>query len=121
MTTPPIPERRRHPRVSAAAEAHISLPDGQVEGLTVDLSSHGLRCIVPKEFKPFEKVKVHLALAHFGHNTRWVRAEGVVVRVMPLGGAQGSLPKYEVAVFFPEMSTASRKALDRFLQAQAGR
>ncbi len=104
------PERRRAPRAIATFPILMSDREGPAEATLKDLSSNGLCCIYPQELPEMSILQIDLDLP--GGKARH-RIQGAVVRCEQVQAG------YEVAVYFTEVSSEARAALEAYVTAHA--
>lgn len=107
-------ERRRAPRAPADFPLHIDTTSGPIAGRLKDISENGLCCHFPEALREMTRVGVDVSLPGQAKPARLV---GAVVRCEKLRGA--APPAYEVAVFFTELATDTRAALQHFVSGAA--
>lgn len=106
-------ERRQAPR--AAERVPLSITDGSfdVQAETKDLSASGACCVVSQFIPLMTKVTLQLVVLNGGRQVR-VQCTGVIVRVEPIG--EPAHPRYNVAIFFTDLSDSDRGAISRFVR-----
>ena len=113
------PERRREPRIEADLPLKIGSEDAAVITQTRNISTLGMYCQVETEIPPMTKVSLTLyaPVPGKGKNvvTRKVNCEGVVVRSEPVTEKDGST-RYNVAIYFSDLSEADRKAISLYVK-----
>lgn len=75
-----------------------------------DISEIGLACAAPQEIKEMTMVALNFSLPGA---TELHHVKGAVVRCEPLGGADRG--KYDVAVYFTEITAVTRAALRNYV------
>lgn len=110
----PQAERRRAPRI--AERVVLAITDGGTElsTETKNLSASGAYCTLDRFIAPMSKLQLRFELPERSRRTT-VRCAGVVVRVDPvIAGAERA--RYNVAIFFTELSERNRSAISRFVR-----
>lgn len=104
-------ERRRDSRYERRLRFHVQDGDaGRIAAETINISSRGLYCIVPKLVPAMTKLKVALELPTGEGNTKRMECEGVVVRSeLTDDGA------CRVAIYFLNLDRDAAAALERYL------
>ena len=113
-------ERRMFPRTKVIFPAQI-----RNMGLTIsstdievrDLSCNGVLLRTNRYIEPFTRTEIKMFLPTQDHGKkreREVSAEGVIVRTDPESTTRTN-PEYDVAIFFPSLSTSDREAINSFL------
>jgi PilZ domain len=110
-------ERRKHPRIPKKIPINFKAGLFDFAAETHNISSSGIYCQVDKYIKPLTKVNVDLLLPIRQKDqkiaTREVRCEGVVVRVE---GSQAYEGKFNIAVFFNNISDAARRHISHYIE-----
>ncbi len=110
MSNAPI-ERRAAPRARAGFPLRLS-PTGQAQPAVLrDISTNGLCCDFGEPIADMTLLKVQVELPGSGAQ----ELRGVVVRCDKRRGA--SPPTYEVAIYFTEIATPTRKAIQEYVLA----
>ncbi len=106
-------DRRQAPR--APERVPLSITDGgrdlQVE--TKDLSASGACCVLSQFIPLMTKVTLRLEVQN-GTTRVSIRCTGVIVRIEPIGTPEA--PRYNMAVFFTDLSDQDRGAISRFIR-----
>jgi len=107
-------ERRRVPRI--AEQVVMAITDAGTELTTEshNLSAAGVYCTLDRFLAPMSKVQLHFDLPNGARSSK-VRCTGVVVRVEPVI-ANASRGRFNVAIFFTEVSNRDRSAITRFVR-----
>ncbi|GAB4266297.1 MAG: hypothetical protein Kow0092_19140 [Deferrisomatales bacterium] len=108
-------ERRRDPRYNRALPLRVG--DRGAEGLraeSINVSTRGLYCKVPRYVPPFSKLKVALDLPFAAREPATLECEGVVVRVEPEAESPG-VGEYKLAIYFLELPKADAALIEAFL------
>ena len=108
-------ERRRDPRYDRNLRVHVggSSADG-LRAESINISSRGLYCKVPRYVHPFSKLNVALDLPFVSSGVAKVECEGVVVRVEPEAEMPG-LNEYRLAIYFLNLERHAADAIHAFL------
>jgi hypothetical protein len=113
VTTPePQSERRRAIRALASFPVQLSTP-GQAEPAALrDISEIGLACVSPQRIPEMTLVGLDFVLpgATERHHIR-----GAVVRCEPIPPVAGGKTRYDLAVFFTELTPVTRAALKNYV------
>ena len=107
-------ERRRAPRIAERVVMAITDAGTELATESHNLSTAGVYCALDRFLAPMSKVQLHFALPN-GRRSSTVRCTGVVVRVEPVI-ANASRGRFNVAVFFTELSDRNRSAITRFVR-----
>ncbi len=107
-------ERRRSPRVDGQVALAITNGVGPVEAETKNLSASGVYCTLDHFLPPMTKLQLRFELPD-GERRVVVSCTGVVVRVEPVI-ANPDRPRYNVAIFFTDLSERDRTAIERFVR-----
>ena len=106
-------ERRGAPRVLHRVPLAI-VGDGTVlQAETVNLSSTGAYCTVDQFLPPMTKLGLEFDLPDGSRHAR-VRCTGAVVRAEPVV-ATPEKGRYNIAIFFTDLSERDRSAISRFV------
>lgn len=107
-------DRRREPRIAEALPIAFSDATGDFAAHTKNLSASGVYCTIPQFIPPMTKLSLRFELSDRGRRVT-IRCSGVVVRVDPviLNTEQG---RYNIAVFFTDLSARDRGTIGRFVQ-----
>ena len=106
-------ERRGAPRVLHRVPLAI-VGDGTVlQAETVNLSSSGAYCTVDQFLPPMTKLELEFELPDGSRHAR-VRCTGAVVRAEPVV-ATPERGRYNIAIFFTDLSERDRSAISRFV------
>jgi hypothetical protein len=108
-------DRRRDPRFDRSVSVRVG--GDSAEGLraeSINISSRGLYCKVPRYVHPFSKLNVALDLPFFGQGAGKIECEGVVVRVEPEVEVSG-LREYRLAIYFLNLDRGAAHAIHTFL------
>ena len=106
-------ERRRHPRASEQVLIAVTGDGTVLQTHTKNLSASGAYCTLGQFVAPMTKLDLQFALAN-GSRHVTIRCCGVVVRIEPAPTADQ--PRYNVAIFFTELSDRNRSAITRFVR-----
>ena len=106
-------DRRQAPR--ASERVPLSITDGSVDLQveTKDLSASGVCCVATQFIPLMTKVTLRLEVPH-GARRANIRCTGVIVRTEPIGTPEA--PRYNIAVFFTDLSDQDRGAISRFVR-----
>ncbi len=111
----PGTERRRDQRHDRSVPMRVG-PDS-AEGLraeSINVSTRGLYCKVPRYIQPFSKLKVALDLPCGARGTATVECQGVVVRVDPDVEIPGTR-EYRLAIYFLDLNREGAVVIENFL------
>ena len=107
-------ERRRNPRIAERIVMAITDAGTELATESHNLSTAGVYCALDRFLAPMSKVQLRFALPN-GRRSAMVRCTGVVVRVEPVI-ANASRGRFNVAIFFTELSDRNRSAITRFVR-----
>lgn len=108
MRTPkPILERRRSVRVDDALPFKIGLEGFEQEATTLNISASGAMCLLDKEVPMMTKLRLAISL----ESKKTLHVKGVVVRKEK----DMATEKFQVAIFFSEISASDLEALERYI------
>ena len=111
----PARERRRAPRISERVSVAIRQATAEeFRTETANLSTAGAYCTLNHSIAPMTRLRLELELPHGSRPVR-VRCAGVVVRVEPVI-TNPERGRYQVAIFFTQMSERDRSAIARFVR-----
>jgi len=114
-------ERRAHPRIAAVVQAECAIESEGVVArmVTRNLSLGGLFCTSAANFPEMTQLAIRLMLPdkHSGNGkTKAIDIEAVVVRSEPLSESQASgEPRYELGLFFTNLTHDAREQLRHYL------
>lgn len=106
-------ERRRDPRYAKTFSVEVA--GDSAEGLkaeSINISTRGLYCKVPRYVQPFSKLRVALDLPFVARTGERVECEGVVVRV---DRDEVSSSDYRLAIYFLDLDRRSADLIGEFL------
>ena len=107
-------ERRRAPRIDERVSLAITDGGAELATETHNLSASGVYCTLDRFITPMSKLQLRFELPDGARRTT-IRCAGVVVRVEPvIAGAERA--RYNVAIFFTELSERNRSAISRFVR-----
>lgn len=108
-----IQDRRRSVRLAEQLPFTIGHEGYEIESVTVNISSHGVLCVVDRDIPMMTQLKVALALPDSPRARKPLQLKGVVVRKEkhPVNNGQ-----YLIAVFFSGIGEAEQKTLENFIQ-----
>jgi hypothetical protein len=110
-------ERRRSPRVPAASQVSLNTSKDAADAVLKNVSTSGLLCQTERPIAEMTIVEVKLALPPLAEeqDRRYlITGRGVVVRCEP--AARGnSRKRYEVAIYFTQLTHDSKASLERFI------
>jgi hypothetical protein len=112
---PPQSERRRDRRHARSLPLRVG--HDSAEGLraeSINVSTRGLYCKVPRYIQPFSKLKVALDLPFAERGPTTVECEGVVVRVDPERETPGAR-EYRLAIYFLDLDREEASVIESFL------
>jgi hypothetical protein len=107
-------EQRRTPRIAERVVMAITDAGTELTTESHNLSTAGVYCTLDRFLAPMSKVQLHFTLTN-GPRASKVRCTGVVVRVEPVI-ANASRGRFNVAIFFTELSNRDRAAITRFVR-----
>ena len=107
-------ERRRAPRVTERIAVSIADAGAELTTHTNNLSASGTYCTLDRVIAPMSKLQLRFDLPQGGRRVM-VRCAGVVVRVDPVI-ASADRGRFNVAIFFTELSARNRAAIERFVR-----
>lgn len=112
-------ERRKQPRVAVRLPLQLMLQDSKISTEIEDLSNSGIRFRTPAALPLMSRVQISLELPAGAKERIYVSATGVVVRsdAAPRGGPH----RFETAIFFEDITEASRLQISRFVQTRMGK
>ncbi len=111
----PILERRRAVRIEHNLIFKIGHKNYDVKATTVNLSSHGVRCLVDKDIPLMSQLDITFFLPFRTEpkaNPRAIHARGVIVRKQK-DSAKGH---FTIAIFFTQISENSQRTLNKFIE-----
>jgi len=111
----PGSDRRRDPRHERSVP--LRMGDDTAEGLraeSINVSTRGLYCKVPRYIQPFSKLKVALDLPFADRGSTTVECDGVVVRVDPETEIPGAR-EYRLAIYFLDLDREEARVIESFL------
>ena len=114
----PSNERRRAVRISEELPFVIGHAGFEVEAITINLSLSGVMCRVDREISMMTQLAVALTLPSEAARSRGktIRMKGVVVRK-----EKDLIPdKWLLAVYFADIKTEDRDALETYIQRRLG-
>lgn len=113
-------DRRHHPRVDFWSPLLLNAPDGAEPAALRNLSTAGLACTTSRAFPELTQLKVTLDLPPVvpgeGPGLR-LEVTAAVVRCQPLRHGTGRR-RYEVALFFTDLSETGRAALTELVRSR---
>lgn len=113
MTSPtPQSERRRATRALAAFPVKLTNQPGAEPALLRDISELGLACVSPEAIPEMTLVGLDFALPGA---TELHHVKGAVVRCEALRTATKGSGRYDLAVYFTEMTPVTRAALKNYV------
>lgn len=101
----------RHARTVAVRVAHDA--DG-LRAQSLNISTRGLYCVVPRYVHPFSKLRVALDLPFASGEHATVECEAVVVRVEP-DTPSPAAKEYRLAVYFLNLDRVDARRIEGFL------
>jgi hypothetical protein len=107
-------ERRRAPRITERVSVAIAGADTELRTETDNLSVSGAYCTLGRFIAPMTKLQLHFELPSSSRRVR-IRCSGIVVRVEPVV-ASAERGRYNVAIFFTDLSERNRSAISRFVR-----
>ena len=113
MTSPsPRAERRRATRAAATFPVRLSSESHADPAILRDLSEIGLACSAPQPIAEMTLVGLDFVLPGSAENHH---VQGAVVRCAPLRVPSGAERRWDIAVYFTEVSDATRRALREYV------
>ncbi len=109
-------ERRRDPRYEASFPLRVGGDGEGVRAESINISTRGLYCKVPRHVKPFSKLRVALDLPFDHGDHRTVECDGVVVRVEPEVETPG-VAEYRLAIYFLNLGPQGARIIEEFLDS----
>ncbi len=109
-----IHERRRELRATEHVPLAITDAGAVLTTETKNLSASGAYCTLDRFIAPMSKLQLTFELPN-GRRKTHIRCSGVVVRVEPTI-ANSERARYNIAVFFTELSDRDRTAIKRFVR-----
>jgi hypothetical protein len=106
-------ERRRDQRYEKSFSLEVA--GDSTEGLkaeSINISTRGLYCKVPRYLQPFSKLRVALDLPFASRKTERIDCEGVVVRI---DRDEGGAEEYRLAIYFLDLDRRSAELIGEFL------
>ena len=103
----PILERRRSIRIDDALPFKVGLEGYEQEASTLNISCTGAMCLLDREVPMMTKLRVAISL----ESKKTLHVKGVVVRKEK----DLATEKFQVAIFFSEISASDREALERYI------
>ena len=112
----PTVERRAHARYQKSVKVVGKSPTGDATAMMIanDLSLGGLYCTSTTPFPEMTRLSVRLDLPGTDETDGHLDLDAVVVREQKLESSTGN-SRYELALFFVEMTDPQRERLARFL------
>jgi hypothetical protein len=102
-------EKRKHPRKKTSIEYKLAnfKEEFDAEGVTVNLSTHGVLCQVEKPIPEMTELKLLLKLPN-----DYAECMGTVVRVRKCSDAEN---KYDIAIYFNDIKPVDKKKIADFI------
>lgn len=112
------PERRRYPRIEKVLTCRVKGDGFDIVTETINVSGIGAYCAVNKYIAPMTKLKINLVLPSYRYlnNSTKISCQGTVVRTEP--DDQKFSDKYNIAIYFNQISPASLKKIATFVKSQ---
>ena len=112
----PIFERRRWVRIDETLPFKIGHRGYDIQAKTLNISMHGVMCLVDKDIPIMTQLEIALALPASGRSKKEqkVKAKGVVVR-KEKDAASG---KFFIAIYFLDISPKTRGILNKFIESR---
>ncbi|GAB4256958.1 PilZ domain-containing protein [Deferrisoma sp.] len=107
-------ERRRDPRVEATFPLRVSEDGEGVKAESINISTRGLYCRVPRHVNLFSKLRVALDLPMGDGRHETLECDGVVVRVDPERETPG-MREYRLAIYFLNLDAQGARVIEEFL------
>ena len=116
-------ERRAHRRIETDVAAHLSCPAAQdaITIQTLNVSSSGLYCQVPRYMAPLTRLHVAMVLPlrdAEGVRSEFVEFDSVVARTEPEKEEPGR-EDYRVAIYFSGVTDKARLLIERYVRQRA--
>jgi hypothetical protein len=107
----PTTERRRAPRIQTSFP--VAIHDGIQAGETTlqNISSSGAYCTVDRFIAPMTKLQLAFDIPHSDIH---IECTGIVVRTSPQAKSDQS-PRYDIAIFFSDISDRQRRKLADYI------
>ena len=110
-----IQERRQAVRIQETLPFVIGHEGYEIEAQTINISTHGVMCIVSRDIPMMTQLKIALTLPKFGKNktsTKTLKVRGVVVRKEKDEVAG----KIFIAIFFNDLKHEDSTILREFIE-----
>ncbi len=107
-------ERRAAPRLAKQLPIILADAAGDMVVQTTNISASGAYCTLTRFLPPMTKLQVRLEVPDNPHHGR-IACQGVVVRTEP-STPQPRRRRYDVAIFFSDITEHDRSALAHFVQ-----
>ena len=117
MRTPkPVMERRRSIRLAEKLPFKIGRQDYEAQAVTVNISAHGVLCLLDKEFPLMTQFKLALTLpsGRPGAEAKTLSMKGVVVRK----DKDGLSGQFVHAIYFSDIKPADRRFLEKYIESR---
>lgn len=108
------PDRRRDPRYRRSVPVRMGHDGEGVRAESINISTRGLYCKVPRYVQPFSKLKVSLDLPFATREPVTLECDGVVVRVEPDAETPG-VAEYRLAIYFLDLDADGAAVIEEFL------
>lgn len=107
-------ERRQAPRVDERVLLEIRDATMEQRTETTNISTVGAYCMLDRFIPPMTKLQLQFEIPNGARRVR-IQGEGVVVRAEPVvtNAEQG---RYNIAIFFTEMTDHNRSVIARFVR-----
>lgn len=114
-------DRRQSDRVTFWSPVVLEAPDGAEPAALRNLSVAGLSCTTSRPFTEMTQLKLTLDLpaTKEGESPLRLELQGAVVRCRPLRHATGKR-RFDVALYFLDLTDAARQALTELVRTRLG-
>ena len=108
-------DRRRDPRYDRSFLLRVGhdSEDG-LKAESINISTRGLYCKVPRYVHPFSKLRVALELPFVSRTPEKIECEGVVVRVEP-NAEEAGIRDYRLAIYFLNLDKTAAHLISDFI------
>lgn len=107
-------ERRRDARYERNFSLRVGDNSDGLKAESINISSRGLYCKVPRYVQPFSKLRIALDLPFVSREPGKVECEAVVVRVEP-DVEDPATREYRLAIYFLNLDRPSAEMVQAFL------
>jgi hypothetical protein len=107
-------DRRRDARFDRSFSLRVGENSEGIRAESINISSRGLYCKVPRYVHPFSKLRIALDLPFVSRTPGKVECDAVVVRVEPEMEESGA-KEYRLAIYFLNLDRPSADLVQAFL------